>query len=165
MNISLIFCAFIPMCVWAQLLSCAWLFATPWTVAHQAPLSMGFSQQGYWSGLPFSPPEGLPNPRPKRVFQTHVSCVSCIGRQILYHWATWEAHIYHKFIWKLYWNYESFFSVYSDTFLLDWPKSSLGKMVKNLNKFFDQLNIFILKVSPEASSCSNLVWLTPSPAA
>ena len=32
-----------------------WLFATPWTVAHQAPLSLGFSSQEYSSGLPFSP--------------------------------------------------------------------------------------------------------------
>ena len=35
---------------------------TPWTVAHQAPLSMGFSRQEYWSGLPFPPPGDLPNP-------------------------------------------------------------------------------------------------------
>ena len=34
---------------------------TPWTVAHQAPLSMGFSKQEYWSGLPFSSPGGLPD--------------------------------------------------------------------------------------------------------
>ena len=33
--------------------SCVWVSATPWTVAHQAPLSMGFSRQEYWSGLPF----------------------------------------------------------------------------------------------------------------
>ena len=33
-------------------LSRVWLFATPWTAAHQAPLSMGFSRQAYWSGLP-----------------------------------------------------------------------------------------------------------------
>ena len=39
-----------------------WLFATPQTVAHQAPLSMGFSRQVYWSGLPFPTPEDLPNP-------------------------------------------------------------------------------------------------------
>ena len=39
------------------------LFATPWTVAHQAPLSMGFSRQEYWSGLPFPSPGDLPNPR------------------------------------------------------------------------------------------------------
>ena len=35
---------------------------TPWTVAHQAPLSMGFPRQEYWSGLPFPSPEDLPNP-------------------------------------------------------------------------------------------------------
>ena len=35
------------------------LFETPWTVARQAPLSMGFSRQGYWSGLPVLPPEFL----------------------------------------------------------------------------------------------------------
>ena len=38
------------------------LFVTPWTVAHQAPLSMGFSRQEYWSGLPFPPPGDLPHP-------------------------------------------------------------------------------------------------------
>ena len=37
------------------------LFATPWTVGHQAPPSMGFSRQEYWSGLPFSSPGDLPN--------------------------------------------------------------------------------------------------------
>ena len=38
------------------------LFSTLWTVALQAPLSMGFSRQEYWSGLPFPPPGNLPNP-------------------------------------------------------------------------------------------------------
>ena len=38
------------------------LFVTPWTVAHQAPPSMGFSRQEYWSGLPFPSPEDLPDP-------------------------------------------------------------------------------------------------------
>ena len=38
------------------------LFAILWTVAHQAPLSMGFSRQEYWSGLPCPPPGDLPNP-------------------------------------------------------------------------------------------------------
>ena len=37
-------------------------FGTPWAVAHQAPLSMGFPRQEYWSGLPFPPPGGLPDP-------------------------------------------------------------------------------------------------------
>ena len=38
------------------------LFAILWTVAHQAPLSMGFSRQEYWSGLPCPPPRDIPNP-------------------------------------------------------------------------------------------------------
>ena len=39
-----------------KLISCVQPFVTLWTVAHQAPLSMGFSRQEYWSGLPFPPP-------------------------------------------------------------------------------------------------------------
>ena len=38
------------------------LFATPWTVAYHAPLSMRFSKQEYWNGLPFPSPEDLPDP-------------------------------------------------------------------------------------------------------
>ena len=49
-------------CLLAQSLSCARLFATLWTVARQAPLSMGLSRQECWSGLPFSPPGDLPDP-------------------------------------------------------------------------------------------------------
>ena len=46
------------MCV----LDCVQLFEIPWTVARQAPLSMGSSRQEYWSGLPFPSPGDLPNP-------------------------------------------------------------------------------------------------------
>jgi len=42
--------------------SCIWLFATLWTVTRQAPLSMGFCRQEYWSGLPCPPPGDLPDP-------------------------------------------------------------------------------------------------------
>ena len=51
------------MCV----LSCSVLSSsvTPWTAAHQAPLSMGFSRPEYWSGLPFPSPGDLPNPEIK----------------------------------------------------------------------------------------------------
>ena len=41
------------------------LFATPWTVAPQTPLSMGFPRQKIWSGLPFPAPKSLPDPRIK----------------------------------------------------------------------------------------------------
>ena len=54
---------------------------TPGTVAHQAPLSMGFSRQQYWSELPIFSSRGSSQPRD----QTHISCISCIGRKILYH--------------------------------------------------------------------------------
>ena len=43
-------------------LSYVQLFVTPWTVAYQAPLSIGFSRQEYWSGLPFPSPGDLPDP-------------------------------------------------------------------------------------------------------
>ena len=60
---------------------------TPWTVAHQAPLAMGFPRQEYWSGLPFPAPGDLPDPG----MGTHISCVSYFGRPILNHLTTWEA--------------------------------------------------------------------------
>ena len=44
------------------MLSCVQLFATPWTAAHRAPLSLGFSRQEYWCGLPFLSPGDLPVP-------------------------------------------------------------------------------------------------------
>ena len=50
--------------MWSEVksLSCAWLFVTPWTVACQAPPSMGFSRQEYWVGLLFPSPGDLPDP-------------------------------------------------------------------------------------------------------
>ena len=50
------------MTVVVQLLNLVHLFVTPWTIALQAPLSIGFSRQEYWRGLPFPPPGNLPNP-------------------------------------------------------------------------------------------------------
>ena len=151
-----------------KLLSRVRLFVTPWTVAHQAPPSMGFSRQEYWSGLPVPSPVDLPDPgfehrspalwedaltpeppgkqelyilvwwcvcmcvcsvaqscltlcypmdcsppgssvhgiSPARIpewvsisfsrrssWSRDRTWVSCIRRWVLYHWATWEAHI------------------------------------------------------------------------
>ena len=61
-------------------------FGTEWTVALQAPLSMGFSSQEYWSGLSHLPPRDLPVPgvEPESLHLLH-----CKG--ILYHWAAGEA--------------------------------------------------------------------------
>ena len=56
------------------------LFVTPWTVAHQALLSMGLPRQEYSSGKPSSRVSSQPRDR------THVSYISCSSRQVLYHW-------------------------------------------------------------------------------
>ena len=64
------------MCV-LSCFSCVQLFVTLWTVAQQVPLSMGFSKQEYWSGLPCPFPEDLPGPGIEPT-----SHVSCIGRQV-----------------------------------------------------------------------------------
>ena len=50
-----------------SMLNCVQLFATPWTAAHQTPLSMGLPKQQYWSGLPFPPLGDLPDPGIKLV--------------------------------------------------------------------------------------------------
>ena len=51
--------------IYSQSLSCVQLFVTPWTVACQAPLAMGFSRQEHESRLPFAPPGDLPDPEIK----------------------------------------------------------------------------------------------------
>ena len=67
-------------------LSCVWL-CDPWTVAHQALLSMGFSRQEYWSGLPFPSPGGSSRPRDR-------TQVSHIAGRCFNFWGTREAHLY-----------------------------------------------------------------------
>ena len=54
------------------------LLGTLWTVAHQAPLSMGFSRQEYWSGLPCPPTVDLPEPGIKP------ASISCTGKWVLH---------------------------------------------------------------------------------
>ena len=69
------------MYVWVCVLGHIQLFATLWTGGHQAPLSMGFSRQEYWTGLPFPTPGDLPDPEiePLSLY------VSCVGSPVLYH--------------------------------------------------------------------------------
>ena len=76
-------------------------FATPWTIAHQAPLSMGFSRQEYWSGLPCPPTGDFPNPGIKptslmspalagdffttsATWKTHYKCELCFFKTCIY---------------------------------------------------------------------------------
>ena len=87
-----IICVCVCVCVCTQMLSHVRLFVSPWTVPHQAPLSMGFSRHECWSGLPFPSPGALPYPG--------ISCISCIGRQVLYppsllcRFPNWLAHLH-----------------------------------------------------------------------
>ena len=76
-----------PLCVYLCELSRVWPFATPWTVAHQAPLSMGFSRQEYWSGLPFSPPGHLPHP----AMELEYLASPALAGRFFTTSATWEA--------------------------------------------------------------------------
>ena len=72
---------FMDMC--AQSLSYVQCFATPWTVPHQVPLSTGFIQTRILEWIAISSSMGSSRSRD----WTHTSCVSCIGKRILYHWA------------------------------------------------------------------------------
>ena len=71
----------------AQMLSSFWLFASSWTIAHQAPLSLGFWQQEYWSGVPLPPPGDLPNPGIQPVSPTYPA----LAGRFFTTSATWEA--------------------------------------------------------------------------
>ena len=71
-------------------LSRVWLFATPWTVARQAPLSVGFSKQEDCSRLPCPPPGDLPDSGIKPTQVSHIPGRSCCCCCFLIVWATWE---------------------------------------------------------------------------
>ena len=119
----------------------------PWTVARQAPLSMGFPRQEYWSGLPFSTPGDLPDPGIK-------PCVSCNGRQILYHWATWEpkfseSNLNPKSLEKLpsFWNKKYIFyqfclcSSFPWSTLISWISRLLSTSLLSIIKYSEEMSI------------------------
>ena len=76
-------------CATLSCFSCVGLFVTLWTVAYQAPLSMGFSRQEYWSGLPRPPPGDLSIPGIESCLLHLLHC-----RWILYHSASQETPMY-----------------------------------------------------------------------
>ena len=78
-----------------MVLSHVLLFGISWTVALQAPLSMGFSRQEYWSELLFPTPGDLPDPGIEFT-------VSSIDSRVLYHWATWV--FWDKLEWWAWWH-------------------------------------------------------------
>ena len=70
------------------------LFVTSWTVAHQAPLSMGFSRQEYWSGLPFPSPGDLPDPE---VESLPLKSSALAGR-FFPTLTTWDTHMFSYYL-------------------------------------------------------------------
>ena len=96
-------------CVPAQLLSRVRPFVTPWTVARQAPLPMGFFRQEYWSGLPFLTPGDLPDPGVElasraspalagRFFTT--SAYRFLRRQVRWSGIPTSLRIFHSLLWS-----------------------------------------------------------------
>ena len=75
-------------CMCAKLLQPCLTLVTLWTVAHQAPLSLGFSRQEYWSGLPCPPPGDLPDPGIESASFLAPALASGFFTTV----ATWEAH-------------------------------------------------------------------------
>ena len=67
-----------------------WFFTTLRTIAHQPPLSMGFSRQAYWSGLPCPPPGDLPDPEIEPAFLMFPALAGGFFTTI----TTWQAQIY-----------------------------------------------------------------------
>ena len=103
-------------CWW---LSCVWLYVVSWTVAHQVPLSMGFSRQECWSGLPFPSPGDLPDPRMEPGLLHY--------RQILYHLSHQRSpgeHLGKVFFFFFFFFF--FYFLFIVNFVIHWNETSLS---------------------------------------
>ena len=91
-----LFCGYACVCVCVcAMLSCVRLFGTTWTIACQAPLSMEFSRQEQWSGLPFPPPGDLPDPG---IEPMSLASPALAGRSLPLHHLGQQTIL--KFIWR-----------------------------------------------------------------
>ena len=76
-------------------------FATPWTVARQAPLYMGFSRQKYWSGLPFPSPGDLPDPGIVPTLASRFFTAESLGKSYITHIFTIHEDVYDLFLYSI----------------------------------------------------------------
>ena len=116
--------------------SCTQLFETPWTVAHWAPVSMGFSRQEYWSRLPCPPPGDLPDAgiKPQSLRS------SAWASRFFTTSATWEAQMETLMLYI--------------TVRTSRPKDSKG--IKHLNNSLNQLDLFDIYRIPSNDSIIHL---------
>ena len=104
------------------------LFATLWTVTRQAPLSMGFSRQDYWSGLPFPPSGDIPDPGIEPI-----SYITCIGRQVFFFFLTTSAILEAPF------DTDRDINIYTHRKICAWMYTeAFFTMAKNWNQYIHQ---------------------------
>ena len=137
--------------------SCVGLFVSPWTVAHQAPLSMEFSRQEYWGGLPFPLPGDLPHPGGR-------TWVSCIAGRFLTVWATREAPhlINEERILKFHHRHSTTFNQSSDSdcgrHWLPMSPKSRGACASGW-RYTSPVGCFLPKTEPQSSDTPTQYWL------
>ena len=115
--------------------SCIWLFENLWTTACQAPLSMGFSRQEYWSGLQCPSPGDLPDPGIEPV--SLMSPVLAGG--FFTTSANWEAHILGSHDCYVFWIFPSSFSLVIDPVTTEGERWVLGKREEEALTYEDRL--------------------------
>ena len=109
------------MLYYAQLLSCFQLLANPWTVAHEASLSMAFFRQGYWSGLPFPMPGDLPDPGIKPTSHASPALAGSLLTTVppVKHIFFWGGHIF--CVTEVFSQYHLFLMKFSSTWFMETP--------------------------------------------
>ena len=135
----------------AKLLQCARLFATPWTVALQAPVFMGFSRQEYWSGLPCPPPGDLPDPG--------IELISLKSHTLTGRFSTtstsWEPPI----LWLRYWKWNEV-DISSSSSLCTWRRLCLSLYKDQLPQQCRHVYIFnVAPLCPSQWSFHKGIWL------
>ena len=125
---------------------------TPWTLACQASLSMGFFQANILEEIIISFPRGSFRPGD----QTCVSCVSCIGRQILYHWATEEAQFMLTHWLKM--DSNGFISIQSTSHIGEIFTVKPNELLLMAGSFLQQLMAFIWNKKSKIEFHDNLFW-------
>ena len=127
-------CHFLLQCMKVKSLSRVWLFVTPWTAAHQAPPSVGFSRQEYWSGVPLPSPFLFLDEFFKIMNEFWISFNS-------FSLSFWSTHIFFSFM--LIWWHTDFLTLY---FRIIYIYRKVEKMVQNDSVYLHQLLVMCIIV-------------------